>query len=78
MAEIMLKDLETSEELDAEALGKLIGGWGHCSKKRFKHYCRHHWHHHHHGSYGHHGHGHWKKYWHSCSTYYESHHESWH
>lgn len=72
MAELMLKDLETSEELDAEALGKLIGG--HYGKKKFKHYCRHHYHHHHHG---HHGHGHWKKYWKPRWNYYKKHNYEW-
>lgn len=74
MAELMLKDLETSEELDAKALTKLIGGHGRCSRRRFKHYCRHHWHHHHHG---HHGRRRWKKYWKHCGHYYDKYHNKW-
>jgi hypothetical protein len=53
MAEIMLKDLETGQDLDHKALAKLIGGFygggNRCGKKQFYHYCDHHWHCHHHG-----------------------------
>lgn len=62
MADIMLKDLETDQELDHKALAKLIGGkFGYrgCGKKQFYHFCAHHWHNHHHGR---HGYGRWKNY----------------
>ena len=78
MADIMLKDLESDQDLDHKALAKLIGGcYGHyykrgcVPKKAFHYFCDHYYHHHHHGYRGH-GHykgyrkrayGHYKKHW---------------
>jgi hypothetical protein len=71
MADIMLKDLETDQELDYKALAKLIGGHGRYGKKYFRHYASHYWHNH----YGHRGkgYGHWKKYYRNSWNYYKRH-----
>lgn len=79
MAEIMMKDLETDQELDHEALAKLIGGHyrgQHCGKNHFEYYCAHHWHHHHRGN-GHHRYDHWTKYREKCWNFYEKHWKDW-
>lgn len=71
MADLMLQDLETDQELDHKALADLIGGkyrYRGCGKKRFRHYCAHHWHSHHHGRGGY---GRWRKYYKRAWNYYQ-------